>query len=132
MQGPPTSTEDVIEAPIPIEILSNDPNLNRTVAVRRKAAKRTLPWGLGAGQLNLVSPPQAKDTQATKRPRLETPFPTSTDEATTKNTSHDTVALPHPDADLADSDPVMDINPNARATGRLDVRVNGQQSKTPS
>jgi hypothetical protein len=97
-----------------MENVRNDSNMNRRVAVRR-AAKRSLPWGLEAGQLNLMSPQQAEDTQATQRPRLETPFPASTDEATAKNTKHDTVALPHPDADHADSDPVMDVNPNAKA-----------------
>jgi hypothetical protein len=118
MQGPPTPTEDD-EASIPTENVRNGSNMNRTVAVRRKAAKRTLPWGLEAGQLNLVSPPQAEDTQATKRPRLETPFSASTNEAAAKLSSHDTavslpapaVSLPAPadadvDADHAGADPV--------------------------
>jgi hypothetical protein len=41
------------EAPIPTEIVSNGPkeNLNRTVAVRRKAANRTLPWDLAADEM---------------------------------------------------------------------------------
>jgi hypothetical protein len=69
---------------------------------------------------------QSSDVRETKRPRLEEPVPTSIDEAATKTTSHDTtVALP-PDADAdsddaehhhADSDPVMDTQPNARTTG---------------
>jgi hypothetical protein len=47
-------TEDV-EPPIPTETVSND-NLSRTVAVRRKAANRTLPWDLAAGELDLMPP----------------------------------------------------------------------------
>jgi hypothetical protein len=42
------------EASIPTENEEEDPNLNRTFAVRRKAAKRTLPWDLVAGELNVV------------------------------------------------------------------------------
>jgi hypothetical protein len=98
MQSLPTPTED-----------DEGPNLNRSVIVRRRAAKRTLPWDLPADELELVSPPQAEDTQATKKLRLERPFPTSADEAATKNMSHDTeVALPDAaasvDHDHADSD----------------------------
>jgi hypothetical protein len=46
------------EASISTENASDDSNenLNRTVAVRRKAAKRTHPWDLKAGELDLVSP----------------------------------------------------------------------------
>jgi hypothetical protein len=78
--------------------------MNPTVVVRRS----TLPWDLRADELELVSPPQADETQATKRPRLEMPFPVSADEATTKNTSRYTIAaLPPPDTSAdhhADSD----------------------------
>ena len=103
MQEP---TEEV-EAPIPTEIVSNDPDMNRTVALRRKSANRTLPWDLPADELEVVSPPQADETQATKRPRLEKTFPALADEATTKSTSDDTtVAIPTPpfppDASAAD------------------------------
>jgi hypothetical protein len=252
MQGPPTPAEDD-EASVPMETVRNGPNLNRTFTVRRKAAKRILPWDLpvdeiqlalprqheyiparkkprleenlptptdetaikvpshaptkgrerrplpviaidniivaipilpngflenreednglhvakskadrsedsrktpspdisiglpppaadnddvnadpvtdsqpNAGEIKLVvPPPQDEDIQETKRPRLEKAFSSSRDEATTENTSHDaTVALPPPDAiaaaagDSADSDPVMDMQPNAGATGR--------------
>jgi hypothetical protein len=89
MQEP---TEDN-EAPIPTETVSNGPNLNvrdgphlnRTVAVRRKAAKRSLPWDLVAGELDLMSPPlQAEDIPARKKRRLEEPLPTRTDEAASR------------------------------------------------
>jgi hypothetical protein len=49
-------------------------------------------------------------------------FPTSADEATTENTSHDTtVALPPLDtaANAADSDPVVGIHPSAKTIGML-------------
>jgi hypothetical protein len=46
--------------------------------LRRKAAKRTLPWDLKPGELDLVSPQQqTEDIQATKKPRLETPIATA-------------------------------------------------------
>jgi hypothetical protein len=123
MQGPPTPTENN-EASVPMENVRDDPDLNRTVSLRRKAAKRTLPWDLAAGELDLMSsspPPQAEDIPAArKKRRIEEPFPTSSDEATTKNTSHDTtVALPPPDAAAAAADNV-DANSakGTRATGR--------------
>jgi hypothetical protein len=99
-------TENV-EPPIPTEIVSNDPDMNRTFTEHRRAAKRTLPWDLPADELEVVSPPQADEIQATKRPRLEKPFPALADEATTKSTSDDTtVAIPlpppPPDASAAD------------------------------
>jgi hypothetical protein len=47
----------VAEASIPTENVRDDPNLNRTLTVRRKAAKRTFPWDLAGEELNLVSPP---------------------------------------------------------------------------
>jgi hypothetical protein len=119
IQSPPTPTEDDV-APIPTELhVRNSPNLNRTFTVRRKAAKRILPWDLPIDEIQLALPlPQDEDSPATKRPRLEEPFPTSTDEATTTNdTSHDTaVVLPPPDA-AADSDPVVYMHPDAGTTG---------------
>jgi hypothetical protein len=96
---PPLSAEDDEasipmedeEASIPTEHVQNGPNLNRTFTVRRKAAKRILPWDLPVDEIQLALPsPQDEDIREAKRPRLETPFPTSTDEATTTNTSHTT------------------------------------------
>jgi hypothetical protein len=56
------STEEA-EASIPTENVRDDPedpddpDLDVTVVVCRKAAKRTFPWDLAVGELNLVSPP---------------------------------------------------------------------------
>ena len=75
MQAPPTPTgtdQAEAEAPIPIETVS-DPNINRTVTLRRKAAKRTLPFDLAAEELDLVS--QDEDNPVRKKPRLEVPLP---------------------------------------------------------
>jgi hypothetical protein len=121
MQGPPTTLTEDDEASIPTEHERNGPSMNPTITVRRKAAKRTLPWKLAADEIQLaLAPPQDEDTRATKRPRLEKPVPTSTDGATTEDASHKiTVALPPSDAttDHADSDPVTGTPPNARTTG---------------
>jgi hypothetical protein len=72
VQGSPTPTGQA-EASIPTENVRDDSNMNRTVAVRRKVAKRTLPFDLRAGEL-LVS--QDEDNPARKKPRLEEPLPT--------------------------------------------------------
>jgi hypothetical protein len=124
MQGLPTPTEDG-EASVPSEHVLSGPNLNRTFTVRRKAAKRILPWDLPVDEIQLVLPrPQDEDIiQETKRPRLEGPFSSLIDdEATTMNPSHTTtVALPPADAataaDRNDSDPVTDMHSIARTTG---------------
>jgi hypothetical protein len=94
MQSPPTPTEDD-EASIPTEHVRNGPHLS---AGSRKAAKRTFPWDLKADEIQLALPdPQGEVIPARKKQRLDQSLPTSTDEATTKNTSHDTsVALPSP------------------------------------
>jgi hypothetical protein len=99
MQDP---TEEA-EASIPTENVRDDPDLNqsRTFTVRRKAAKRTFPWDLAAGEINLGSPPpQVEDIQMTQVPRLEVPvmkkrrlkepFSASTDEGAKHFSSHDT------------------------------------------
>jgi hypothetical protein len=121
MQKP---TEEGAEAPISTEAVSNDPsrpNLNLAVAAYRKAAKRTLPWDLTAGELDLVPPqPQADDFQARKKRRLEEPFSASADEAARKTASTDvSVDLPPPVADNDDVnvDSVTLTQPNAVATG---------------
>jgi hypothetical protein len=100
MQEP---TEEA-SASVPTENVREDPNLNRTVAVRRKAAKRNRPWDLAVEELELMSPPppQAEDIPATKKQRLEEPISASADEAAAKISSLDTaVGLPtdeHADA----------------------------------
>jgi hypothetical protein len=120
-QGPPS---------IPTETVRDDPHLNPypTFTVHREAAKRTFPWELTEDEIQLALPRTQDEeednyTRETKRPRLEEPIPTSTDEATTEKTSHDTtVALPPPEAaaaaatDRDDLDPVTDTHPIARTT----------------
>jgi hypothetical protein len=101
MQEP---TEEA-EASIPTDTERDSPNLNGPFAERRKAAKRTLPWDLKAGELDLVSPSQAEEIRATKKPRFEEPFSASTDEAPTKIYSLDiAVSLPAAAAAAADDD----------------------------
>jgi hypothetical protein len=108
------------EAPIPTETvsMSNDSNMNRTVTNSRKAAKRTLPWDLNAGEL-LVS--QDEDNSARKKPRLQEPLPTATDEAAGRTDSPAfSVVLPPPAADNDDvdtnADAVTDTQPNTGAS----------------
>jgi hypothetical protein len=130
MQAPPA---DQAEAIIPMEIVSNeDANLNGTVKISRKAAKRTLPWDLNAEELLLLSsqPPQAEDIPAArKKQRLDEPLPTTTttDEAARKTASNDLSEEHSPSAadnyyTKTDADPVTtDTQTNAgetRATAR--------------
>jgi hypothetical protein len=120
MQRPSTPAEDD-EAAVPTEHVRNGSNLitNGTFTVRRKAAKRTLPCGLVAGGLNLLSPPQDEDIQARKKRLLEEPF-SKTNAAINISSLDTAVSLPPPDAaapDYANLDPVMDIHLNATATG---------------
>jgi hypothetical protein len=109
MQGPTAeeaeasvSTEHVREGPDTVTSLNA---ANGTVAVRRKVAKRTLPWDLAAEELDLVSPqsPQAEVIPATKKSRLEESFSGSTDEAAKKLSSHDTAVSRPPAAPAADN-----------------------------
>jgi hypothetical protein len=107
--------------------------VNRPVTVRRKAAKRTLPWDLAAGELDLVSPSQAEEIPARKKQRLEEPLLATIDEAASKTAAHDTAEsltaspdvsigfLPPPspagdDDDDVNADPVTDAQPNVVAT----------------
>jgi hypothetical protein len=131
MQNP---TQDD-EAPIRIETMSsnNGPDImNRTVAVgRRKAVRRTLPFDLQPGEIQLLPP--GDDAPARKKPRLEEPLPTTpVDQAARETASPDPSVVglppPHPppaandDDDDDDDDantsagPVTDTQPNAVAT----------------
>jgi hypothetical protein len=115
------------EASIPQEtiVTGNGPNMSRKGAVRRKAAKRTHPFDLAAGELHLLpSSPEAEDIPpARKKSRLEEPLPTTTDEAARKAASPSvSVRIPPPPAAGDDSptnangDLVTDTQPNAGAT----------------
>jgi hypothetical protein len=106
--------------------VSNVPNMNRTVApVRRKAAKRTLPWDQAAGEL-LMS--QDEDNPARKKLRLEEePLPTTTDAAARKTATPDVSrGLPPPavnnDDEDANIDAVTDTQPNAGSINRASAR----------
>jgi hypothetical protein len=125
MQNP----TDQAEASISTEtaVINNDPNLNHPVTVCRKAAKRTLPFDLATGELNLLSlSPQAEGIPAArKKPRLEEPLPPTTDEAAGKAASPDVTVGLSPAATAADgvnADLVMGTQPNAGASTRVSRR----------
>jgi hypothetical protein len=139
MQEP--SDDDDDEASISMENVREDPNLNRTFAARRKAAKRTLPWGLSVDELELVTPQQAEEIRATKRPRLEETFSASTDEAPAELPSHDTaVSLPaaaadhddadHDDADQANENPVTGTWATGSWMPEEDAKLNSAVTNT--
>jgi hypothetical protein len=127
MQTPTAQAEPETSIPTETTVTNNDPNWKRTVKIRRKAAKRTLPFDLTAEELTLVpssSLPQAEDIPAArKKPRLEEPLPSTTAEAAKKTASSDVsvgIFPPAADKDDAHAEPVMDTQPNAgaaRATG---------------
>jgi hypothetical protein len=125
MQEPTTDDDD--EASISIENVREDPTLSDTFAVRRKAAKRTLPWDLAVDELELVSLQQAEEIRAMKRPRLEEPSSVSTDEAATTISSRNTaISLPAAVDDApADADHA-DENADADATPVKVTRTTGQ------
>jgi hypothetical protein len=84
--------------------------------LRRKAAKRTLPFDLAAEEL-LVS--QAEDNPARKKPRLEEPLPTLIDQAARKTDSPDlSLGLPPlvADNDDTNANPMADTSSNAGAS----------------
>jgi hypothetical protein len=116
MQGPLTHTTEDDEASTPTESVRDDPNMNRTVKERRKAAKHTLPWDLKEGELDLVL--QEEDTPARKKPRLEEPLLATSDEVTRDAASPDVsegLNTPAAENDDANADPVVDT-PNTAAT----------------
>jgi hypothetical protein len=97
------TTEEEAEASVTTDnVREGSPNLNRTVTLRRKAAKRTFPWDLTPEELHILSPLQAEDVPVAKKPRLEVPISGSKDEATTHISSHDTAVI-LPAADYADA-----------------------------
>jgi hypothetical protein len=108
------------------------PNPDRTFTERCKAAKRSLPWDLAAGELHLVSRRQeSEDIRATKKPRLEEPFSASTDEAATKLSSHDTtVSLLTADSDRVDADPEKGSRATGHWTPEEDAKLNSAVTNT--
>jgi hypothetical protein len=82
----------------------------------------------------LMSPPQAEDIPATKKPRLQEPFSASADEADTKMSSLGTaVSLPVAAAAAivyADADPVKGIRVRGRWTPEEDAKLNNAVTNT--
>jgi hypothetical protein len=131
MQNPTDQAEAEASIPTATTVTSIDPSWNLTVMVRRKAAKRSLPFDLAAGELLLepsssLSPsPQAEDIPAArKKQRIEEPLTIRVDEAATQISPPDAaVSLPAAaaaaaaaDNDDPNADPVTDTQPNDGAT----------------
>jgi hypothetical protein len=88
MQNPTDQAETEASVPTETTVYSNGTHWDRTVNVRRTAAKRTNPFHLTAEELLIVpssssssssSPPQDEDIPARKKQRLEEPFPKTAD-----------------------------------------------------
>jgi uncharacterized protein (DUF2237 family) len=111
MQNP----TDQAEASIPTETVREGPNLNLTVTVRRKAAKRSERW-YQTTAAPLFTPARKKP----RRDRELEPLPTATDEAARKTASPESSVglLPRPTtySDDAYAVHVTDTQPNAGAT----------------
>jgi hypothetical protein len=125
MEDPPTHTEDedeYDEASVPTEYMLTGPDDAFALSAgNRKAAKRTFPIDLIAGETIQLVLPQPLEIPARKRPRLEEElFSAATDEATTENACFTPVELPAAaaaaDATDTDSDPVINMHPNASGT----------------
>jgi hypothetical protein len=132
MQNP----TDQAETSIPAETtaINNVPNWIRTVKVPRKAAKRTLPFDFTGEQLNHMTSPQAEGIPARKKPRLEEPLPTTTDQATRQTDSPDVsveIFTTTADNDDANSDPMTDTPNNAatRATRRWTIEEDAKLAR---
>jgi hypothetical protein len=130
---------DQAEASIPTatNVTNNGTDRNRTVNVRRQAAKRTHPFDLTNEELNLVLQEDNEDIPARKKPRLEEPLPTTKDEATRETASPEisVVLSPHAaenDGANADADPVTDTQPNTGATGRWTLEEDAKLTRAVS
>jgi hypothetical protein len=127
--APTDSSNDQAGASIPTETVSSGPKLNRTVTVRRKAAKRadleSPPQDI-AVPLSLSPSPQAEAIPAQeiptiKKPRVEEPLPTTTDEAIRKTPSPDiSEGLPSPDAPPRST---ATVNVSTRRRSRRQIQI---------
>jgi hypothetical protein len=123
-----TSIEQA-EAPIPTEPVTNGPNLNRTVAVRRKAAKRTNPLYVALPPKTIAAPlsrsPQAEEIPATKKPRAEEPLPTATDEAAARKIASPDIseALPSPDTPPRGSTATVNVSTRRRSRRQIQLQL---------
>jgi hypothetical protein len=93
--------------------------------LRRKAAKRTLPWDLEAAELDLVSPlQQAEDILASKRRRLEESLSTASETTATAEVATDAASTdvamdpPPPDDDVDDEDANTDAATDTQSKPR--------------
>jgi hypothetical protein len=80
--APTNTSTDPAEASIPTEPVINGPNLNYTVTVRRKVAKRTDPLYIAPPPPNIAAPlppsAPAEEIPVIQEPRAEDPLPTIT------------------------------------------------------
>jgi hypothetical protein len=89
------SKKVAVHPEVSMENVREDPNLSDKFVVRRKAARRTHPFDLAAEELlleplsSLLSQAEYNPAAARKRPRLEEPLPTTTEEAARKTASPD-------------------------------------------
>jgi hypothetical protein len=125
--APANPSNDRVEAPIPTEPVRNGPNLNRTVTVRRKAAKRTdlePPPQSIAVPLLLSPSPQAEEIPAMKKPRVEEPLPTTTDEAAREIASPDvSETLPSPDTPSRSSTTPVNVSTRRRSQRQIQLQL---------
>jgi hypothetical protein len=117
MQNPTDQTKASIPTETPVNNNDNGSNKNRAVKEHRKAAKRTLPWDLQAGELDLVSPTQAEEIRAMKRPRLEQEPDVSVRPPPPPTADSDANA--NANADLVSTDTQPNAGASIRATPRL-------------
>jgi hypothetical protein len=121
--APANLSTDQAEASIPMETVSNGPNLNPTVTVYRKATKRTFPWDKAAGELNVRSPStKAREISARKKPRVVEPLPTTTNEAARKTSIPD-VSEGVPSLDTPPSTDTVNASTCRRSRRQIQLRA---------
>jgi hypothetical protein len=116
-----TSTDQAPETSIPSEVVSQGPNLNRKVTVRRKVAKRTDPlYIVPPPPQNIAAPlppsptPQVEEIPARLKPRVEEPLPTTKDESARRTAAPDlSEGLPSPDTPLSAA--TVDVSTHLRS-----------------
>jgi hypothetical protein len=115
--------QSAIEEPEPEAIIPNETLSSGTGRLRRKAARRSEPLFIRRSPRRLGKA-AAEDAPARKKPRLEEPLPTTTNESAGNTASTDvSVVLSPPDAAADDDDAntnaesVTDTQPNDVASG---------------
>jgi hypothetical protein len=109
--GPALLEGDEVDEGLPLEAATEEAEAFvpiESMMLRRKAAKRSLPWDLKVAELDLVdSLQQAEDIRATKKPCLETPIAISEAEDAAKTASPNVAVAPAA-ADVDDYDHAND------------------------